>query len=238
MVVLFNIIGVVMIYFSQKQVVLFDLDGTVIDSSEGIFNSIDYVFKELSIDVQERSILQKFIGPSLASSFRKFCGMNDEQANHAVKIYREYYKTKGILECSVYDGLENLLKLLKQQDKKIGLATKKPEPYAIEIMKTKNLLPYFDCICGSSLAETDDDKSHIILRCAQKLSNENLDSVVHIGDTYYDVIGAKHANVECIGVLYGFGTEQELLDEGADAIATDMNELTEILTSHPHTERT
>lgn len=227
-----------MIHFSQKQVILFDLDGTVIDSKEGIFNSIYYVFKKLSMKEDDSSVLNKFIGPSIASSFRNLYGMSDEDANHAVDIYREYYKSKGIMECSVYDGLEALLIKLKQQNKKIGLATKKPEQFAIEIMEKCNLIQYFDYICGSSLDETNDDKSHIIARCAEELSNGNLDTVVHIGDTYYDVIGAKQANVECIGVLYGFGSKEELVSEGAHAIAKDMNELTQILTCNSIKERT
>lgn len=194
-----------MVSLSHKNVVLFDLDGTVINSKEGIFNSIYYVFEKLSIKENDITKLNKFIGPSIASSFKTLYNMTEEQAVYAVNIYREYYKEKGVYECHAYDGLEDLLIKLKKQNKKIGIATKKPEPYAVLALEKLNLVKYFDLICGSSFDETNDDKSHIISRCANQLSNGNLSSVVHIGDTHYDIIGAKKANVDSIGVLYGFG---------------------------------
>lgn len=215
---------------SKKQAVLFDLDGTVTNSKEGIFNSIYYVFEKLNMSEDNPEILEQFIGPSIGSSFRRIYHMNDQEADYATEIYREYYREKGIHEFSIYDGMEALLIKLKQQGKKIGLATKKPEPFAIEMMQEANLTPYFDYICGSSLSETNEDKSHIILRCAAKLSDGNLDTVVHVGDTKYDVIGANDVGIDCIGVLYGFGSEKELVENKAIAIAKDMDELTQILT--------
>lgn len=216
--------------FSNKSVILFDLDGTVINSKEGIFNSIYYVFEKLSMKEDDTAKLNKFIGPSIASSFKNLYNMAEEEAVHAVNIYREYYKNKGVFECHAYDGLEDLLIKLKKQNKKIGIATKKPEPYAILALEKINLAKYFDLICGSSFDETNDDKSHIISRCANELSDGNLTSVIHIGDTHYDIIGAKKANVDCIGVLYGFGKENELINKGANAIAKDMEELKKMLT--------
>ncbi|WMJ22059.1 HAD hydrolase-like protein [Paludicola sp. MB14-C6] len=213
----------------KKNVVLFDLDGTVINSKEGIFNSLYYTFDKLGMIEQDEHKLQQFIGPSIGSSFQNLYQMTNEEAIHAVSIYREYYQSKGIYECEPYEGIEELFLHLKQVNKRIAIATKKPEPFAITVMEHLGLAKYMDAICGSDLNEADNSKAHIIQTAADLLKTNEYNEVVMIGDTKYDVIGAKKVNIDCIGVLYGFGSEQELIKHGAIAIAKDMNELNNIL---------
>ena len=213
----------------EKQVILFDLDGTVIDSKPGIFNAIAYTLDRLGMKEDDLSVLNKFIGPSIGASFKDIYGFDEQGALDAVEIYREYYSTKGILECKPYTGIEQLFKALKRDGKRIGLATKKPEPFAKSIVENLEFNKYFDFVCGSGLDETHDSKAHIIARCASQLSPDNNSNVVMIGDTKYDAIGANNAGVDCIGVLYGYGCEQELRDEGIIAIAKDMHALHTLL---------
>lgn len=214
--------------FKDKKAIMFDLDGTVIDSKEGIFNAIHYTFNKLGMKEEDESVLNKFIGPSIGASFMRLYGFSEEDANNAVKIYREYYGSKGVLECKPYEGLEQLLIKLKAEGKKLGIATKKPDMYAQQIITNLGFDKYFDVVCGSHPSENHDSKAHIIEQCVAILCGDK-DNAIMIGDTKYDVIGSNEAKVDCIGVLYGYGSLKELQAENATAIAEDMNGLTELL---------
>ncbi len=215
--------------FFNKKAILFDLDGTVIDSMEGIFNALYYMFDKVSVEVKSKDELYRFIGPSIGSTLMTCYSFEEKAAEDAVEIYREYYSTKGLLECSPYDGIEELLKTLKLQGKKIALATKKPEVFSIKIIENLGFSQYFDAVCGASLKDNDNSKMGIIERAVSLLETSKSD-VVMIGDTQYDAIGAVDAGVDCIGGLYGFGEEDELTRNGATKIAKDVAELTKILT--------
>lgn len=219
--------------FTNKKIILFDLDGTIIDSKEGIFNSIKHTVNTLRLDPISEETMDKFIGPSIGSSFRRFLNMNDADADNATNIYRSYYRDIGINQCTVYDGLAELAAILKQQGKLLGVATKKPQVFSEKIILDKGLSQYFDCICGSSLSEASTGKSHIIEMCAKSLianTEYTFDDAVHIGDTNFDISGAREAGIESIGVLYGFGTRASIEAEQPTCIAADMKDLTKILT--------
>ncbi|MFZ2537620.1 MAG: HAD hydrolase-like protein [Oscillospiraceae bacterium] len=215
--------------FFNKKAILFDLDGTVIDSMEGIFNALYYMFDKVGVKVENSEGLQRFIGPSIGSTLMTHYSFEEKAAEDAVEIYREYYSTKGLLECTAYEGILELLKLLKLQGKKIALATKKPEVFSLKIIENLGLSKYFDAVCGASLKDNDNSKMAIIERAVKALGASKCD-VVMVGDTKYDAIGSVDAGVDCIGVLYGFGEEDELTRNGAIKIAKDVSELTKILT--------
>lgn len=212
----------------EKNVILFDLDGTVIDSKQGIFNALYYTFDKLGMPRGEK--LDRFIGPSIGASFMKIYGFNVEQAHNAVAIYREYYSTKGILECSLYDGIIELVLALKKDGKRVGIATKKPAEFTLSILKNLKVDQHFDAICGSDLSETHDSKAHIIKKGALLLSQKiDLSDVVMVGDTKYDIIGSNDAGVNSIGILYGYGTREELTEHGATWICENMEQLSRLL---------
>lgn len=214
----------------DKQAVLFDLDGTVIDSKEGIFNALYYTFDKLGMKHPQVEIMNKFIGPSIGSSFMTQFSFTPEDADNAVSIYREYYSTKGVFECTLYDGISELVSELKAANIKVGLATKKPESFAKIIMKNFQLDSIFDSICGSDLVEKHDSKAHIIKHCATLLSSKaDLNDVVMVGDTKYDIIGSHEAKVDSIGVLYGYGTRDELIKYNATYIVKTMSDLRKLL---------
>jgi len=214
---------------SSKSIILFDLDGTVIDSQEGIFNALHYTFKKLNIKQENADEFIKFIGPSIGSTFQTLYGMSAEQASFATKIYREYYSTKGLLECSLYDDMEKLLDMLKKQGKKLAIATKKPELFAKQIITNLKLDKYFTAVCGTDLNEASETKTHIIKSAMQKLGATNNADVLMVGDTKYDAIGAVEAGVDCVGVLHGFGSSDELFEHGCIAVAKDSAELIKML---------
>ena len=137
---------------AKYNTVFFDLDGTVIDSGEGVSNSVLYALKKFGInEIKEKAL--KFIGPPLAHSFKEFYGFDDEKATLGIKIYREYYREKGIFECYVYEGIESLLKGLKANGYKVVLCTSKPEEYAHKILNHFDIMKYFDFACGATMDE-------------------------------------------------------------------------------------
>lgn len=196
----------------------FDLDGTLTDSSLGITNSVIYALKKFGIEETDRTKLYSFIGPPLTDSFEKFCGFTKEQCAEAVRYYREYYREKGIFENHVYDGMEEVLKELKRRGKTLVVATSKPEPFARQIIGHFGLDPYFDYVAGMELSGGRGTKEEVIryALCACKIADKS--KVLMVGDREHDVFGAHAAGMECLGILYGFGTREELVSAGADYI--------------------
>ncbi len=218
-----------MLPFHQRTLFLFDLDGTVIDSKDGIFGGIRYTMERLKMGEMPESIMRQFIGPSIGASFRRHYQFTLEQAEQAVSIYREYYGVQGLLECRLYDGIRELALRLKAQGKKVALATKKPEMYAKKIMDNLHMTEIFDGIHGSDPDDHIEDKGYVLLRAIEKQGITDKSQVLMVGDTKYDCIGAEIAGVDCLGVLYGYGNEADLLEHGAAGIAHTMAELTELL---------
>ena len=209
--------------------ILFDLDGTLTDPGIGITNSVMYALKHFGIEVKERNQLYKFIGPPLLESFKTFYGFSDEQAQEGLKYYRTYYADKGIFENSVYEGLEDLLCALKRAGKKVMMATSKPEPFAIQIMKHFNLDGYFDFIGGSTLDEMRTNKAEVIQYVLDSYNVRDLGKTVMVGDREYDILGAKKCKLASIGICYGYGSRDELQQAGADEILETVQALHERL---------
>lgn len=204
--------------------ILFDLDGTITDSQEGIKNSVEYALKHFNIEVKDRAELNKYIGPPLRQSFMEFAGLSETDSHMAMTKYREYYGPKGIFENKVYDGIPELLEKLKTEGKKIILATSKPWIYAEIILEHFDLKNYFDFVAGSELNGVRTKKADVIAYAAERYKIPVSDAVM-VGDREHDISGAKENNIKTIGVLYGFGSRQELESAGADYIAENVENI-------------
>ena len=209
--------------------ILFDLDGTITDSGEGITKSVQYALKNFDILVNNLEELYKFIGPPLKESFKEYYKFDEEKANLALIKYREYYADKGIYENNLYDGIIELLDKLKENGKTIILATSKPEVYAKQILKYFKIDKYFAFVAGSDFEETRVRKGDVIKYALEGANISDLSKVIMVGDREHDIIGAKENNIKSIGVLYGFGNVIELTQARAEYIAKSTNELLDIL---------
>lgn len=211
------------------QNILFDLDGTLTDPGVGITNSAMYALEKWNIKVAERSELYKFIGPPLRDSFMKFYDFSEEQAKEAIVYYREYFKDKGIFENEVYPGIVELLQQLKASGKKIVLATSKPEEFAIRILKHFDLFDYFDFVGGAYMDGVRNKKGEVIQYALESAGITDLSATVMIGDREYDIIGAKENGLDSIGVLFGYGSREELEEAGATYIAETVGDILKFL---------
>lgn len=216
---------------SQKTAVLFDLDGTLTDPGVGITNSVMYALRAYGISA-EREALYRFIGPPLTDSFEQFYGFSHAQAVEAVEIYREYYRETGIFENSVYAGIRALLSALREAGKTVMMATSKPEIFAEQIADRFALTPFFHVIAGSCLNGERVHKDEVIRYALARAGIVPADAVM-IGDREYDLRGAHACGIQAVGVLYGYGTQAELLASEADAIAPNVRALRRILLSAP-----
>ena len=209
--------------------VFFDLDGTLTDSREGIINGFEYALKHFGIKLEDRKYAEKFIGPSLADSFRSEYKFDDEKTALAVAKYREYYSTRGLKENKLYDGMKELIIELVNNNKNVILATAKPQVFSEKILENFGLKQYFKFISGATLDASRNKKADIIKYAIQNLEPINLEECIMVGDRYHDIAGAKENNMKSIGITYGFGTEEELVKAGANYIAHNAEELKNIL---------
>lgn len=206
---------------------LFDLDGTLTDSQEGILNCIHCAAEKMGFELPEDT--QKFLGPPLYQSFAEFLGMNEEQVNEAVKIFRERYSTVGLFENRVYDGIPEMLKRLKDGGKRLMVATSKPQDYAVRILERFGLLRYFEAVGGACLDGTRNFKHEVIEHVLAETGISDRSSVLMIGDRKQDVLGAHKTGLECMGILWGYGSYEELTEAGADMIAETAEETADML---------
>ncbi|PGD18027.1 HAD family hydrolase [Bacillus toyonensis] len=204
---------------------LFDLDGTVTDPKKGIVNSVLYALEKVGIEELHVSELDSFIGPPIQQSFVERYNMNEGEVERAVFYFREYLKQRGLLENSVYEGIPNLLKQLKDNGNRLFIATSKPTIFARQVIEHFQLTNYFEDIIGSNLNGTRIKKEEIIAHILLQNEGLNKEEVVMIGDRKHDIIGANHNGIASIGVLYGYGSKNELIEVSATHIAKDIEEL-------------
>lgn len=209
----------------KYEVVLFDLDGTLTDPGVGITNSVAYALEKYGILNEDRTELYKFIGPPLHESFEAFYGFSKEKAMEAVAYYREYYSDRGIFENMVYEGIEELLAQLKEAGKTLLVATSKPEMFARMILEHFGLTKYFDYIAGSNMDGSRTKKDEVISYALMAGNVTDLSKAVMVGDREHDILGAKKVGVDSIGVLYGYGSMEELINAGADMIVERVGDI-------------
>lgn len=214
---------------AEFQTVLFDLDGTITDSAPGITNSVKYALKKANAEIPSDAVLRKFIGPPLLDGFRDYCGFDRKTAEQAVADYREYYRETGIFENAVYDGISALLSALNRAGKQTVLATSKPEVFAVRILEHFRLSEYFSLVAGATFDETRSSKDAVIAYALERCGAVDRTTAVMVGDRHHDICGAKANGLQSVGVLYGFGTREELTAAGADYIAADPQELCQLL---------
>ena len=211
------------------QYILFDLDGTLTDPAVGITNSIMYALKKYNIKVNDRSELYKFIGPPLLESFMKYYGFTEEEGKKAIEYYREYFGVKGLFENIIYDGIKDLLKSLKDNGKILLVATSKPQVFAEQILVHFKLDKYFSFIAGSNLDGTRIKKAEVIEYALEGLNITELTKTIMVADREHDIRGAKTIGIKSIGVLYGYGSKEELVNADADYIVQSVSEIKDIV---------
>lgn len=209
--------------------IFFDLDGTLTNSKEGIINSVLYALNKMKIQEQNITSLNSFIGPPLKNSFKEKYALSDQDANRAVEYYREYFSEKGLYENQLYDGIEKILIAMKQANMRLWVVTSKPKIYADKIISYFSLLDYFESVIGSNLDNTLTDKTELIAHTLDKIAQGlELKNCVMIGDRKHDIIGAKNNNIKSCGVLYGFGSKQEIMRAAPDYISETTSGLINI----------
>ena len=204
----------------QYQYCFFDLDGTVIDSSPGILRSFNYALDRLALPRFTEADTASFIGPPLIHVFCKRFGLSEEDGARGVAYYRECYRAGGMLECRVYDGIRELLDALSKRGVRCVLATCKPHEFATKILHHHGLLDRFSLVAGPEMDGTRGEKDEVISYAKEQLGIRDSRRVLMIGDRANDVWGARQNKMECLGVLWGFGTAEELEGEGAMALCS------------------
>ena len=212
----------------MKQYLLFDLDGPLTDPMVGITSSVQYALEKFGIHVRYLKELIPFIGPPLAESFQKFYGFSKEDAEKAIQYYREYYAPKGIFENEVYEGIPEMLAHLTEAGFTLLVATSKPTVFARKVLKHFGMEDYFSFVGGSELDGSRTKKAEVISYILKTCGIEAKEAIM-IGDRRHDIEGGKACGLESVGVLYGYGTEQELTEAGADHIIRTVAELEDYL---------
>jgi phosphoglycolate phosphatase len=212
-----------------KKHLLFDLDGTLTNPKEGITKSVQYALNAFGIKVENRDELCAFIGPPLKDSFMEFYNFSEEDAKKAVLFYREYFGEKGMLDNKVYDGVEEVLKFFVKQGKKLYVASSKPEIFVRKILEHFELDSYFTFMGGADLNGTRDNKADVIRYVMNECGLTDRSSMVMIGDRKHDILGAREVSIDSVGVLYGFGSRQELEEAGAGQIVETIFGLQNLL---------
>src|SRR5690554_4428796 len=208
--------------------IIFDLDGTIIDSEDGITKSVQYALQKFNIIVKDLKELVSFIGPPLKESFMDLYGFSEPQALQAIKYYMEYYAQYGVFDNTLYPGIEELLKKLHSEGRLLYIATTKPTIYAEEILDKYGFGNLFCYICGANLDGTLTDKTEIIKTVLDRdgISREN---TVMIGDRKHDIIGAYTNKIDSIAAGYGFGSEEELRSSNPTEFVKTVKSLYEVL---------
>ncbi|MBR3768788.1 MAG: HAD hydrolase-like protein [Clostridia bacterium] len=203
----------------KKKLVLFDFDGTVVDNSEGIYNCIRYALDKKGMKPLSEEILRKFIGPSLFDSFMWHCTDDETVANELVALYRERYAPIGSTELIVFDGIKELLARLREEGYKTAVCSSKPYDFVRKIAEEQGLQELFDGFFCPGFSSHVSDKSGLALEAVSHFGVKKEETVL-IGDTRFDISAARDAEIECIGVLYGFSEDGEM--DAADYISPDV----------------
>ncbi|HEL2361727.1 TPA: HAD family hydrolase [Streptococcus suis] len=210
------------------QTILFDLDGTLTDSGQGILNSVAYALEKMGIEEPDTANLNRFIGPPLYESFSRFYQLNPEDTQSAVDTFRVYFKEKGMFENQLYPGIIPLLEELRTAGKTLVIATSKPEIFAKQILEHFGIAHYFDVIAGASLDSSRISKADVIGYAINQLEAFPKHAVM-IGDREHDIEGARMHQLPAIGVLYGYGSKQEFEKAGATMIVETVQDLKRVL---------
>lgn len=206
----------------MKKTVLFDLDGTLTDSGEGIINCATLALRHFGLPIPSYADMRTFVGPPLRDSFIRF-GVPADQADEAIRVYRSRYIPTGMFENTPYPGIRELLEALRAEGYTLYVATSKPEEMSVTILEKFDLAKYFHRICGASIDSSRSTKDAVIAYLLE--SSGAKEDMVMVGDTKYDILGAKAHGIPAIGVGWGYGKVEEMEEAGAVGIAKTMDEL-------------
>lgn len=213
----------------MKEYIFFDLDGTLTDSMPGITRAVQYALKHYGIVEENLEVLRPFVGPPLPDSFKEYYHFSQKDADEAVYVFREYYNVKGWMENAVYDGIGEALKSLKENGKRLYVATSKPDEMAKRVLDYFHLTEYFEFIGGANEDSTRVNKDDVIRYVMDSCGLKETEKIVMVGDRRHDIAGAHKAGMEAVGVLYGYGNNEELDCAGADWIVPTVREMKELL---------
>lgn len=211
------------------QYILFDLDGTLTDSREGITKSVQYALGKMGIEETDLVSLEHFIGPPLFDEFRRCYGFDEAQAKQAVAAYRERFSEVGWKENLLFDGIPQLLAALQAAGKTLAIASSKPAVFIEKILDYFEIAQYFSVISGATLDGRIGTKTQVVRQALDLLGVTDLTQAVLVGDRMHDAEGAQDCGIDCVGVTFGFGGEDELREAGLTKIAHDMQELQKLL---------
>ncbi len=222
---------------ANYDVVIFDLDGTLIDSRIGIHSSIVHTLKEMGVPAVDQELLSQFIGPPLIDSFQSVCDMSEADAERAVAVYKDYFAVEGIKGFAVYEGVPEMLWLLRASGVRMTIATTKDDIFAREIALNADFMPFLEAVIGSDREGTMLRKPELIAAALDALTvslpvSAYLDGaprIVMVGDHALDILGAKANNIASIAVTYGFGDDEELQQAQPDHVADSVTELRNLL---------
>lgn len=209
--------------------ILFDLDGTLVYSHPGIWNSVKYALQSLDAPIPSDDVLMGFIGPPLEYSFSHFCDLSGERHSEAVRLFRERYACKGIYECALIPGVFEMLEHLKSRGCHLHLATSKPKEYVLDILKSMGIAQFFACIGAAPLSEKTRDKTTIINFVKRTVSIDSPEGAIMVGDRKEDVIGAGNTGIRFVGVRYGYAEKDEFRQFGAVDTVANIAELEQYL---------
>lgn len=212
----------------NKKYILLDLDGTLTDTEEGVVNSFLHGLAKIGVTVEDRSSMKWIIGPPIQDSYKRFLSCTDDEAKELLAGYREYYNDRGILENKLYDGVREMLYRLYECGKVLYTATSKPEVFAKRILDSHGVSKYFKYIYGSTLDGSISTKEEVLLHI---IDSERLDisECVLIGDTKYDIIGAREIGMDVICIKYGFGTDEEFNEYPPDLLLEMPSDVADVL---------
>ncbi len=221
----------------MAKAIIFDFDGTVCDTGEGIKKSAAFALNSIGIETPDVDELGYFIGPPLLVTFQEKFGKTPQEADELVKKFRERYSEIGLFESHLYDGIHDLLKSLRNDGFKLGIASSKPQLFIEKLLSHFGIADMFDCVCGVTFQADCEPKPSIIARCAKELGTAPAD-IIMVGDTQYDIDGAKENELRSIGVTWGYGTKFELIESGADFILDAPQDVEAVaLDLYEHTDR-
>lgn len=206
----------------KKDYLLFDLDGTLTDPKEGITKSVRHALHAFGIEAENLDDLCCFIGPPLKDSFMECYGFTESDAQKAVEIFREYFSSQGIFENKVYEGTRESLEALVKSGKKLYVASSKPEVFVRMILEHFELDSYFEFMGGADFEEIRVKKADVIRYVLDTCEIRDISKTVMIGDRKHDILGAKEFGMESVGVLYGYGSREELTKAGADFLVESI----------------